>query len=96
MARTLHKLTPQRVKQKLKKSGTHGDGGGLYLSVKRAASKDQAAWASWLFRYASGWRESANGKRYPAGREMGLGDCESVSLATAREMAQRWRSVLKA
>lgn len=40
MARTLHKLTPDRLKQKSKKVGVYADGGGLYLCVKRAASKD--------------------------------------------------------
>jgi hypothetical protein len=45
MAKAVHKLTPDRVKHKSKRLGLHGDGGGLYLSVKPPSA------ASWVFRY---------------------------------------------
>ena len=62
--------------------------------LERTAADGRESWASWVFRYAHGWKVSASGKRYPAGREMGLGDLSKMSLTEARQMAQRWRSVL--
>lgn len=55
--------------------GKHGDGGGLWLRVRPNGSR------AWVFRY------TRNGKS----REMGLGPLESVSLATARELARTAR-----
>jgi integrase len=80
------KLTPDRVKGK-KKPGLYGDGGGLYLRVSTATAR------SWVFRYAQGWKTSANGKRYPDGREMGLGSYPEIDLPAARDLAEHWRRV---
>lgn len=57
--------------------GKHCDGGGLWL-VKR-----EDGGAQWVLRV------TVHGRR----REMGLGGYPSLSLAQAREVAQRWRSV---
>lgn len=74
--RTIHKLTPERVRHATKKLGLHGDGGGLYLRVtsKRAAS--------WVFRYM------LDGKA----REMGLGSYPAITLPAAREKAAEVRT----
>jgi len=63
----------------LTKSGRYGDGGGLWLQVRDAAHK------SWIFRFARAGRA----------REMGLGPLHDVSLAAAREAAQRCRAQLR-
>ena len=55
----------------LQKPGTHGDGGGLYLLVRRTGAK------SWIQRI------TIRGKR----RELGLGGFPAVSLAKARALA---------
>lgn len=57
--------------------GKHCDGGGLWL-VKRPDGG-----AQWVLRY------TIHGRR----REMGLGSMPDVGLATARQMAERWRAV---
>ena len=87
MSRAIHKLTPERVKQKSKRPGLHGDGGGLFLCV---TSKNAA---SWVFRYMLSGRA----------REMGLGSYPEVPLDKdqrdpkaadgARQLAAHWRSV---
>src|SRR6185369_14647910 len=87
MARAIHKLTPERCRQKSRRIGMHGDGGGLYLCVKVKGA------ASWVFRYM------LNG----AAREMGLGSYPEIPLEKnpkdpaspdgARQIAARWRSV---
>ena len=87
MARTIHKLTPDRARRKSSRPGLHSDGGGLYLQVTPPAA------CSWIFRYSAGWKVSKNGKRYPAGREMGLGPYPDIPLAVARQIAERWRRV---
>jgi integrase len=58
--------------------GMYGDGAGLWLQVSRSGSK------SWIFRY------DFFGRR----REMGLGSCNTVDLALAREKAKACRLVL--
>lgn len=58
-------------------AGKHCDGGGLWL-VKRPDGG-----AQWVLRY------TIHGRR----REMGLGSMPDVGLATARQMAERWRAV---
>jgi integrase len=58
--------------------GYYADGGNLVLQVSRAQTK------SWLFRYTLGGRA----------REMGLGPLHAVSLASAREKAERYRGLL--
>jgi integrase len=60
--------------------GKHCDGGGLWL-VKRPDGG-----AQWMLRL------TVHGRR----REMGLGSLPAVSLARARELAERWRAVAAA
>lgn len=62
------------------KPGYHGDGGGLYLQVTSAGAK------SWIFRFALAGRR----------REMGVGSFPSISLAAAREAANKARALVKA
>ncbi|SNT09891.1 protein of unknown function [Tardiphaga sp. OK246] len=70
MARTLNKLSARGVAAE-KRSGRHGDGGGLYLSISDNGGK------RWVFLFKLRGRS----------REMGLGSFTSVSLAKARELA---------
>src|SRR6266699_6284188 len=77
MARTIHRLSPARVKNA--KPGMHCDGGGLYLQAVPGVSG--ATRKSWLFRFAENGRE----------RQMGLGSLDVVSLAQAREKAAECR-----
>jgi integrase len=76
-ARSIHKLTPERVRHAQKKIGLHSDGGGLYLRVKSKKA------ASWVFRYM------LDGKA----REMGLGSYPAITLPAAREKASELRTV---
>ena len=62
-----------------KAAGLHGDGGGLWLQVSKSGAK------SWIFRY------DFEGKRH----EMGLGSCQTVDLADAREAARVCRQTLR-
>jgi hypothetical protein len=83
MARTLNQLTALQVKNagpgdKPNTPRLLADGGGLYLQVTPQNSK------SYLFRY------TLNGKA----QAMGLGPTHAVSLADAREAAQRYRALL--
>lgn len=59
--------------------GMYGDGGGLWLQMSRFGTK------SWLFRF------TLHGKA----REMGLGPVHTVSLAEARQEAERCRKQLR-
>jgi integrase len=87
MARAIHKLTPERVRNKSKVPGLYADGGGLYLRVTPPAA------CSWVYRYM------IDGKA----REMGLGSFPEVPLQRdpkdkkaapgARELAAYWRKV---
>jgi integrase len=77
VSRAIHKLTPDRTKQKSTKEGLHGDGGGLYLCVTSKTA------ASWVFRFML--RGNA--------REMGLGSYPEVSLDEARERAREARKL---
>jgi hypothetical protein len=77
--RTAGKLTDVRVRAAA--IGTHGDGGGLYLAVKRGTA---GLTRSWLFRYSVGGRS----------HWMGLGAYPDVTLARAREKAQDARRAL--
>lgn len=61
-----------------KRSGDHSDGGGLVLQVAAAGAK------SWIFRYRFA------GKSH----EMGLGSCQLVGRARARELALGCRQLL--
>lgn len=66
--------------QSLKEPGYNCDGGGLYLRVTGGRTK------SWVFRFTVAQRT----------RDMGLGSYPAVSLAAAREAAQRCRQKLAA
>lgn len=57
----------------------YGDGGGLWLQLSRFGTK------SWLFRF------TLHGKA----REMGLGPVHTISLAEARQEAERCRKLLR-
>lgn len=61
-----------------KRPGYYADGGGLQLQVSATGTQ------SWIFRYR--WA----GKRH----EMGLGSCQIVGLARARELARACRMLL--
>lgn len=62
----------------LKETGRHSDGGGLYLRITSNGAR------SWVF------MSSVGGKR----AEIGLGAANSVSLATARELAGQMREAV--
>jgi integrase len=63
------KLNNTAVKSRSKKTGRHGDGGGLYLRVLEGGA------AFWSYRYRSNGQE----------REMSIGRYPELSLAAARE-----------
>ena len=65
--------------QRLKESGLHSDGLGLYIFVKPTGAK------SWVLRYM------LNGRA----RAMGLGGYPEVTLAAAREKAASYRTIIK-
>ncbi len=75
-------LTVKAVEKLIKAGtpGTTGDGDGLYLQVARNGSP------SWLYRF------QLNGKR----RNMGLGSCDLVTLAEAREKTAEARKLAAA
>jgi hypothetical protein len=77
MARTFHRLTSARVKSV--KSGIHPDGQGLYLQCTEGS--DGHLNKNWFYRFARGGKE----------RRMGLGAIRDVSLAQARELAEKAR-----
>jgi hypothetical protein len=76
---TAGKLTDVRVRAAY--AGTHGDGGGLYLAVKRGTA---GLTRSWLFRYSIGGRSHWTG----------LGAYPDISLQRARQKAQECRQQL--
>lgn len=82
MARPVARLKAVTV-LKAKKPGLLSDGGGLYLRVGPTGAK------SWIFRYR---RRDGEGKGKL--RDMGLGALHSLSLAEAREEAERCRKLL--
>ena len=61
-----------------KRRGRHSDGDGLVLQISKWGTK------SWIFRYERDGRE----------RHMGLGSLSTVSLAMARDAAQKCRQLL--
>lgn len=95
MARMLHKLMPERVKQKSKQIGVYADGGGLYLCVKRAASKD----APGGHRGCSGMHKAGKSAKavngIPRAARWGWGTAR-VFRSLQRATWLRWRAVLKA
>jgi integrase len=85
------KLSDVAIRQ-LKGPGYYSVGGvgGLLLCVKKSGAK------SWILRYSTGQhRISANGKRYPVLRDMGLGSYQEVRLADAREEAREMKALLR-
>ena len=63
--------------------GRHSDGAKLYLAISTDGATRRRRWV-FLFR----WQGRL--------REMGLGSAATVSLAQARELADRWRAELAA
>ncbi len=59
--------------------GLHADGGGLYLQISQYGTK------SWIFRFSLSKKA----------RAMGLGPLQTVSLAEARQEAERCRKLLR-
>lgn len=84
-----HKLTALQVRN-ARKAGRYGDGAGLYLAVtpaqgSTAEKNPEAVNRSWLFIFTA-----PDGRR----REMGLGSADLVSLADARDEAEKARKLL--
>ncbi len=79
-----HKLTKRQF-ENLSEPGMYGDGGGLYLKIAPGGSRQ------WVFRYRR--PEVISGES--RSRYMGLGSAEKVSLAEARELAEKAGAVLK-
>ncbi len=69
-----------RTVQSIKEAGRHSDGGGLYLNVSVDGRR------RWVFMFRLGGRQ----------REMGLGSARDVTLADARDLAERARKTLQA
>jgi hypothetical protein len=63
----------------LKEKGLYADGGGLYLRITDRGTK------GWIFRFSRNDRT----------RDMGLGTFEEISLASAREISEKCRKLLK-
>ena len=63
----------------LQDKGFYPDGGGLYLRITETGTK------GWIFRFTLGTRT----------RDAGLGICSSISLASAREIAEDCRKLLR-
>jgi integrase len=70
-----HKLNDAKIGKALKTPKLYGDGGGLWLQVKKAGN------ASWLYRFTS-----PTAKRV---RDMGLGAYPIITLKAAREAARQ-------
>jgi integrase len=83
MAKRIDQLSALEVSRKIDK-GVYADGGGLYLQVGKGGAK------SWLFRYRFGLTNPGK----PRIREMGLGSCDTFSLAEARQKATDCRKLL--
>jgi len=81
MARGINLLSARTVAA-TQEEGKHSDGGGLYLHVRK---RSQAIERVWVFRYKRGPRGATKE------RTLGLGPARDVSLAEAREIADRCR-----
>lgn len=90
MPREIHRLT-DAVVRRLTKPGMHNDGNGLYLKVKPGREAGEAGTKSWVLRFKRGLRP--DGK--PRSHFMGLGPYPAVSLAAAREKADKARRQLR-
>lgn len=64
---------------KLKEPGYYADGGNLYFRMAPSGAR------GWIFRFALGGRT----------RDMGLGAYPEISLATARDLAEKFRALVK-
>jgi integrase len=90
MARSIHRLSPAKVKNAKPGKRADGssrvqlyaDGGGLYLQVTPGSNGDISK--SWIFRFATTDRKE---------RYMGLGSLDAVSLAEARERGAECRKL---
>lgn len=81
MAKGINRLAASYLKLK---PGLHGDGNCLYLQCTTGPHGNIRR--SWLFRYQLPGRKS---------RDMGLGGCGYVSLATARALAVKYRQLVR-
>jgi integrase len=88
VARTLEKLNDRQVRTAKPKGKTKrvllSDGGNLYLQV--SLGKDNNVRRSWLFRY------QRTNERV---RDMGIGSLNNVGLAEARDLALKYRKLVK-
>ena len=73
-ATAIHSLTVKAI-EGFTKASIYGDGGGLYIQVKRSGRH------SWVFRFKAGGKT----------RWMGLGSYPEVGLADARDAADKTR-----
>ena len=89
MARTLNRLSAKGI-EKQKRPGYYADGGNLYFRVAAADAR------GWVFRFVSPTHVYADGARKgrPQAREMGLGSFDTVTLAIARDAADKCRQLL--
>jgi integrase len=88
MTRTLHRLSATKVAT-TKAPGYYADGGNLYLRVAvgtKTGSKEPAISKGWMFRYTMAGKT----------RDAGLGGYPTISLARAREEAERCRRLVAA
>lgn len=86
MARGINLLTSRFVTTAIK-PGKYSDGGGLYLIIRQRSTQVERLW---LFRYKQGARGSEKEKT------LSLGIVRTVSLATARKLAQSCREAIAA
>ena len=89
MAQTIGRLSAIKVAN-LEAAGYYADGGNLYFRVARPSkyqrNNGQAGGArGWIFRFGMGGRT----------RDMGLGPYPEISLATARDLAGKFRALVK-
>ena len=77
-------ITTGKNKGKPRNAALLADGGGLYAQLSTA--KDGTVRRSWIFRYQ---------RRGGRPRDMGLGSIIDVGLAEAREIARRYRLLVK-
>jgi integrase len=88
VARTLHRLSPTKVAG-AKTLGYLADGGNLYLRVAigaKAANKKPTVSKGWIFRFTMAGKT----------RDAGLGGYPTISLAKARQEAERCRRLVAA
>ncbi|MGB7098569.1 MAG: Arm DNA-binding domain-containing protein, partial [Xanthobacteraceae bacterium] len=90
MAQTIGRLSAIKV-AKLKEPGYYADGGNLYFRVAPPPqgpggfAKPASGARGWIFRFALSGRT----------RDMGLGAYPDISLATARDLAGKFRALVK-